>query len=121
MALPVETRRYEVVDFAELAGVACPCGSARRAFAEVEDFPGTVHRTEISVDARLHYHRWHTEVYYFLECAADAAMELDNERLPVHPGMCVLIRPGVRHRAVGRMTVMIVCLPKFDTSDEWFD
>jgi mannose-6-phosphate isomerase-like protein (cupin superfamily) len=121
VSLPVETRRYEIADFAEIAGVACPCGSARRAFAEVADFPGTVHRTEISAEARLHYHRRHTEVYYFLECTADAAMELDHERVPVHPGMCILIRPGVRHRALGRMTVLIVCLPKFDTSDEWFD
>jgi hypothetical protein len=35
--------------------------------------------------------------------------------------MCVLIRPGVRHRAVGKMQVLIVVLPKFDASDEWFD
>jgi quercetin dioxygenase-like cupin family protein len=118
---PVETRRFEIVDFAEVPGVPCPCGSARRAFADVEDFPGTVHRTEISSDARLHYHRWHTEVYYFLECQPDALMELDNERVPVHPGMCILIRPGVRHRALGRMTVMILSLPKFDPNDEWFD
>jgi hypothetical protein len=32
--------------------------------------------------------------------------------------MCILIRPGVRHRAVGRMTVLIVVLPKFDPDDE---
>ena len=52
---------------------------------------------------------------------ADAAMELDGERIPVRPGMCVLIRPGTRHRAVGRMKVLIIALPKFDPHDEWFD
>jgi hypothetical protein len=35
--------------------------------------------------------------------------------------MCVLIRPGVRHRAIGRMQVLIVVYPKFDPHDEWFD
>ena len=44
------TRPYRVVDFAEIPGVPCPCGSARRAFADVAEFPATVHVTEISVD-----------------------------------------------------------------------
>jgi hypothetical protein len=35
--------------------------------------------------------------------------------------MCVLIRPGVRHRAIGPMQVLIVVFPKFDLADEWFD
>jgi len=115
------TARWQAVDFAEIASVDCPCGKARRAFAEVADYPATIHQTEISTDARVHYHKRLTETYYFLECGPDARMELDDEIIPVHPGMCVLIRPGVRHRALGRMTVMIVCLPKFDPSDEWED
>lgn len=113
--------QYEVVDFAEVAGVPCPCGTARRAFSEVHDFPGTIHVTEIAADARLHYHRQLTETYYFLECGPDAQMQLDEERLPVHPGMCIMIRPGTRHRALGKMKVLIVVLPKFDPEDEWFD
>ena len=112
---------FELVDFAQLSGVACPCGTARRAFAEVADFPGTVHVTEISTDARLHYHRRLTETYFFLECGPDAKMQLDGELIAVKPGMCVMIRPGTRHRAVGRMKVLILVLPKFDPEDEWFD
>ena len=65
-------------------------------------------------DAQLHYHKRLTEVYYFLECDPDAQMQLDDQLLPVHPGMCVMIRPGTRHRAVGKMKVLIVVLPKFD-------
>lgn len=114
-------KAYEIVDFAALEGVACPCGVARRAFQDEPDFPGTVHVTEISVDARLHYHRRLTETYFFLECESDAQMQLDDQIVPVHPGMCILIRPGVRHRALGRMRVMIIVIPKFDPSDEWFD
>jgi mannose-6-phosphate isomerase-like protein (cupin superfamily) len=115
------TKDYEIVDFAQLPGVACPCGTARRAFADVADFPGTVHVTEISTDARLHYHKTLTETYYVLECDDDARIQLDDQLIPVHAGMCVMIRPNVRHRAVGRMKVLIIVLPKFDPSDEWFD
>jgi len=114
-------RRFEVVDFAEIPGASCPCGTARRAFADVDDFPGTVHVTDISQDARLHYHRRLTEVYYFLSTEPGAKMQLDEEILDVRPGTCVLVRPGVRHRAIGRMQVLIVALPKFDPEDEWFD
>jgi mannose-6-phosphate isomerase-like protein (cupin superfamily) len=73
------------------------------------------------VQAKLHYHKRLTETYYFLECDESAAMQLDGEVVPVRPGMCVLIRPGVRHRAIGRMTVLIVAMPKFDPEDEWLD
>ncbi len=70
------------------------------------DFPGTIHRVDISIDARLHYHKRLTETYIFLECESDARMQLDDEIIPVRPGMCILIRPGTRHRAIGRMTVL---------------
>lgn len=114
-------RRWRRVDFAEIDGVPCPCGTARRAFAEVPEFPGTLHVTEIAADARLHYHREHTETYYVLECEPDAAMQLDDEIVPIRVGTSIVIPPGVRHRAIGTMTVLIVCVPEFDPTDEWFD
>ncbi len=119
--MSVQQRRWELVSFDDLEGTPCPCGVARRAFTESADFPGTIHRTQISQDARLHYHKRLTEIYYFLECDSQAQMELDHEIIPVQPGACLLIPPGVRHRALGNMTVLIVCLPKFDPQDEWFD
>jgi mannose-6-phosphate isomerase-like protein (cupin superfamily) len=115
------SKGYELVDFAEITAVECPCGWARRAFQDVADFPATIHVTEISLEARLHYHRRLTEVYYFLECEPDARLQLDDRLVAVHPGMSVLIRPGVRHRALGRMRALIVVFPKFDPQDEWFD
>jgi len=115
------SRRFEIADFDQIRGVPCPCGTARRAFGDVEDFPATLHRTQISTDAQTHYHRELTEVYYILQCDDDAVMELDGETVPLKPGLSVLIRPGVRHRAVGKMEVLIVCWPKFDETDEWFD
>jgi len=116
----VETaRRYRIVDFADIPGVPCPCGIARRAFAGVPEFPGTIHVTSISVDAQAHYHRRLTETYFILECGPDARIELDDDVVPVRPGMCIMIPPGVRHRAVGEMKVLIIVLPKFDPTDEW--
>ena len=121
MPRPTIERGYELIDFASVPGVACPCGVARRAFLDVDDFPATVHVTEISVDARLHYHKRLTETYFFLECDPDARMQIDDQIIAVRPGTCILIRPGTRHRAVGRMKVLILVLPKFDPHDEWFD
>src|SRR5436309_5133383 len=104
MGLAETGRRFRVVDF-----------------ADAPEFPATVHVTSISADARLHYHKRLTETYYFLECGAGARMQLDDEVLPVRTGMCILIPPGVRRRAIGEMKALIVALPKFDPSDEWFD
>jgi mannose-6-phosphate isomerase-like protein (cupin superfamily) len=111
--------RYQVVDLAELPGVSCPCGTARRAFADVAEFPGTLHLTEIQADARLHFHRKLTEIYYILECGPDAAIQLDDELIPLRPGRCLLIPPGIRHRAIGTMKVLIFVVPKFDPDDEF--
>jgi mannose-6-phosphate isomerase-like protein (cupin superfamily) len=118
---PAAARRYSVADFAQIAGVPCPCGTARRAFQDVPGFPATVHVTSITADARLHYHKRLTETYYFLECGPEAQMQLDDDILPVKPGICIVIPPGVRHRAIGQMKVLIVALPKFDPADEWLD
>jgi mannose-6-phosphate isomerase-like protein (cupin superfamily) len=112
---------YEIINFADIPATSCPCGEARRALTDVDDFPATIHVTDISVDAKRHYHRRLTETYYVLECEEDAAIELDDQMIPVTPGTCIMIRPGTRHRAVGRMKVLIVVLPKFDPDDEWFD
>ena len=110
---------YEIADFSEIEGVPCPCGTARRAFAEIEDFPGTVHVTEISTDAQTHYHKTLTDTYYFLECDEDAKMQLNDESISVRPGMSIMIRPGTHHRAIGKMKVLIIVLPKFDPADEF--
>ena len=109
---------FEFVDFSKIESVACPCGQAKRAFADTVDFPGTVHVTEISAEARSHYHKQHSEVYYFLECDADAKMELNGEIMNVKPGQCIYIRSNTMHRAIGQMKVLIISMPKFDPLDE---
>jgi quercetin dioxygenase-like cupin family protein len=113
--------RWKFADFASIPPVPCPCGLARRAFHGISEFPGTIHITEIQENARLHYHKTLTETYVFLKCEADAQMELDGELIPIRELQSIVIPPGVRHRALGRMTVLIVVLPEFDPQDEWFD
>ena len=111
-------RAYTLVHFDQIEPVKCPCGSARRAFADLDSFPATVHRTTISEDAKPHYHRTLTETYYILQCDSDARMRLGDDVVDVRPGTLVNIPPGTIHRAIGRMTVLIFVLPKFDPSDE---
>jgi mannose-6-phosphate isomerase-like protein (cupin superfamily) len=108
-----------VADFDAIAAVPCPCGQSRRAFLDVPGGPLSLHRVDISTDARTHFHKKLTEVYYVLECEPDAYMELDGERVPVRPGLSVMIPPYVRHRAVGRMRVLVIATPQFDPADEW--
>jgi mannose-6-phosphate isomerase-like protein (cupin superfamily) len=116
-----ELAPYVMVDFAMIAGTPCPCGEARRAFYDAPDLPATVHVTSISIDAQKHYHKTHSEVYYFLECEPNARIELNEEILPVSVGQAILIRAGTRHRALGKMKVLIVSFPKFDPADEWLN
>jgi len=107
------------VDFQGLQPVVCPCGLARRAFHDRPDVPYTLHVTEILDQAQPHYHKQMTETYFILECEQDASLELDGKRVPVVPGIACLIPPGVVHRAIGRMKVLIVVTPKFDSNDEF--
>jgi mannose-6-phosphate isomerase-like protein (cupin superfamily) len=60
-----------------------------------------------------------TEIYFVLE--GEGYMELDGERVPLKPHTSVLIKPGCRHRAVGRLRIVNVPIPAFDPADEWFD
>lgn len=113
------TALFSIIDVAEVEPVNCPCGSARRAFTEDPDQIGSLHVVEISADARTHYHKKLTEIYYVLE--GQGKMELDGKLYDARPGMTILIKPGCRHRAIGNMKIINVAVPAFDPEDEWFD
>ena len=110
---------YAIAQLDTLPGVPCPCGTSRRAFVTVENAPLSTHLVEISEDARTHYHKRLTETYVILE--GEGWLELDGKRVPVKPLTAVTIRPGCRHRAVGKMKVLNFVVPAFDPADEWFD
>jgi len=110
---------YVIADFHQIDPVACPCGLARRAFLSPDNPTATMHVTEIKEDSRTHYHKKLTELYFILE--GDGQMELDGDIIPVRPSTAILIKPQCRHRAVGKMKVLIVVIPPFDKNDEFFD
>lgn len=112
---------YEVVHLSEIEPVECPCGMTRRAFVSPDNPVATLHVVDISIDAKTHYHKKLTEIYYILETHGEAFMELDGNLVPVKPGSAILIKPGTRHRAVGKMKILNVPVPAFDPHDEWFD
>lgn len=114
-----DRKRYSLVQMAEVAAVPCPCGQARRAFTEEPEQTASMHVTEIKTDSQTHYHKKMTEFYYVLE--GEGVMELDGESQPIRPGSAIMIRPLCRHRAVGKLKILIVPVPAFDHDDEWFD
>jgi mannose-6-phosphate isomerase-like protein (cupin superfamily) len=112
-------KRYRVARLGEMAATPCPCGSARRAFADDPEGPASIHVVDIAADSRTHYHTRLTELYLVLE--GTGHMEVDGDIVPLEPLTAVLIRPGCRHRAVGRLRIVNVPVPAFDPDDEWFD
>lgn len=112
-------KNYLVTQLDAVPAVPCPCGTSRRGFAVPENTVATIHLVDISIDARAHYHKKMTEIYLVLE--GEGFMELDGERIPVKPMTSVFIKPGCRHRLVGRYRIVNVPIPAFDPADEWFD
>lgn len=110
---------YRVTDLNDMQPVACPCGQSRRAFVSPDNPVATLHLVDTSKDSRTHYHKKLTEIYYVLE--GEGIMELDGNTVPVRPGVAILIKPGCRHRALGRLRILNMPVPAFDPDDEWFD
>lgn len=98
-------------------GTVCPCGEATRIIGADDQTPVSFHVVKIKKDSERHYHKRLTEIYYCLE--GEGTIELDDERLPLHPGILVVIPPGTVHRAVGDLTIVNVVSPPFDPTDEF--
>jgi mannose-6-phosphate isomerase-like protein (cupin superfamily) len=111
--------KYRIAQLDEIDPVRCPCGWARRAFANAKNSAASVHQVDIQLDARTHYHKKMTEIYIVLE--GEGAIELDGQTFPVKPMTSIMIKPGCRHRALGRLRIINVAIPAFDPKDEWFD
>jgi mannose-6-phosphate isomerase-like protein (cupin superfamily) len=110
---------FQIVQLDEIPPTHCPCGVTRRAFADSTENVASLHVVEIKADSRTHYHKHMTEIYLVLE--GEGAMELDGQIVPVKPMTAVYIRPGCRHRAMGKLKIINVPVPSFDERDEWFD
>jgi mannose-6-phosphate isomerase-like protein (cupin superfamily) len=112
-------KNYMVTQLDAVPAVPCPCGFSRRGFATPDNPVATIHLVDIQADARTHYHKKLTEIYLILE--GEGFMELDGERIPVKPLTSIFIKPGCRHRAIGKLKIVNIPIPAFDPHDEWFD
>ena len=110
---------YLIAQLDELPATRCPCGFARRAFAGAEQNVASMHVVDIQQDSRTHYHKKMTEIYLVLE--GEGQIELDGKLFPVKPMTAIYIRPGCRHRAIGKLRIINIPVPGFDEADEWFD
>jgi len=110
---------YMIADLNAIPPVRCPCGFAKRAFAVPDNQTATLHVVDIQEDSRTHYHKKMTEIYLVLE--GEGQMELDGKLFPLKPMTSVLIKPGCRHRAIGKLKIVNIPIPAFDEADEWFD
>ena len=85
------------------------CGQIRPLIEESDGAAAEVHHVEIQ-DARLHYHEKTDEVYYVID--GEGTMVLDDEEIELHKGVVVYVPRGVKHKAIGRLTVLTVCIPR---------
>ncbi len=101
--------RYLRRDPAQVTPWAETCGSIRCLVEEGDEAAGEVHYVEIH-DAKLHYHAKTDEFYYIID--GEGTMELDDEVIELHRGVVVYVPRGVRHKAIGNLTVLTVCVPR---------
>jgi mannose-6-phosphate isomerase-like protein (cupin superfamily) len=85
------------------------CGQIRCLIEAKDEAAGEVHHVQIQ-DAKLHYHERTDEFYYVI--SGQGTMVLDDEEIELHGGVVVYIPRGVRHKAVGDLTVLTICIPR---------
>ena len=95
-------------DPAEVRPWAETCGQIRCLIEENDGAAAEVHHVRIS-GAKLHYHERTAEVSYVI--AGSGTMVLDGEEVELHEGVVVYVPRGVRHKAKGNRTVLVVCVP----------
>src|SRR6202140_2542421 len=101
--------RYLRRDPTQIEPWAETCGQIRCRREAKDGAAGEGHHVE-SQDAKLHYHERTDEFYYVI--AGQGTMVLDGEEIELHEGVVVYVPRGVRHKAMGKLTVLTVCVPR---------
>ncbi len=96
-------------DPADVRPWAETCGQIRPLIEEQDEAAAEVHHVEIH-DAKLHYHERTDEFYYVID--GRGTMVLDDEEIELHRGVVVYVPRGVKHKAIGKLTVLTVCIPR---------
>lgn len=100
---------YLLRDPATVTPWAETCGQIRCLVEEADGAAAEVHQVEID-NAKLHYHARTDEFYYIIDGAG--TMILDDDEVAVKKGMVIYVPRGVKHKAVGQLTVLTVCIPR---------
>jgi mannose-6-phosphate isomerase-like protein (cupin superfamily) len=90
------------------------CGQIRPLLEEKDGAAAEVHHLQIT-DAKLHCHQRTDEIYYVLD--GQGRMRLDDQEIELHKDVVVYVPRGVKHKAWGDLTVLVVCIPRGVLSD----
>jgi mannose-6-phosphate isomerase-like protein (cupin superfamily) len=85
------------------------CGQIRPLIGAADGAAAEVHHVEID-RAKLHFHKQTDEVYYVID--GQGIMVLDGETIELHRGVVVYVPRGIKHKAIGRLVVLTVCIPR---------
>ena len=96
-------------DVADVQPWAETCGQIRPLLEEKDGAAAEVHHLQIT-NAKLHYHQRTDEIYYVLD--GQGQMRLDDEEIELHRDVVVYVPRGVKHKAWGNLTVLVVCVPR---------
>jgi mannose-6-phosphate isomerase-like protein (cupin superfamily) len=101
-------------DVADAQPWAETCGQIRPLLEEKDGAAAEVHHLQIT-NAKLHYHQRTDEIYYVL--AGQGRMRLDDAEIELHKDVVVYVPRGMKHKAWGDLTVLVVCIPRGVLSD----
>lgn len=85
------------------------CGQIRPLINEEDGAAEEVHHLEIT-DAKLHYHEHTDEIYHVLD--GTGRMRVGDEEFELHKDVTVYVPRGLKHRAWGKLKVLVVCIPR---------
>src|SRR5215468_6877766 len=85
------------------------CGQIRPLIEERDGAAAEVHHLEIT-DAKLHYHERTDEIYYVID--GSGRMVLDDAEIELSKGVTIYVPRGVKHRAWGKLEVLVICMPR---------
>ncbi|WP_457614099.1 cupin domain-containing protein [Methanopyrus sp.] len=89
-----------------------PCGRVRELYSDDK-----ISVAEVSVrgEGEEHYHRRTFEVYYVID--GRGKVVLNGRPVDIRRGDVVAIEPGTRHKVIGNLKILAVCIPPFDPDD----
>src|SRR5438309_635370 len=85
------------------------CGQIRPLIEEKDGAVAEVHHLQIT-NAKLHYHERTDEIYYVLD--GTGRMQINDQEIELHKDVVVFVARGVKHKAWGDLTVLVVCIPR---------